>query len=359
MRTPSARELRQPRAADARCRQHRNARGSGGAQCRRPSAVAEQRELAEHRAGADLRDDPTVNLDVEYAVDEQEHVRAALALLDERVTRPQAAPAEARAGAERDRVELCVEWIGSAPRGLLERLAVQRAVLRAPVLAEQAAVGAVDRVAREWARVHEPGVCGAVGAQHELERRPGSRGADAEVWLPGDGTRHGEADAPAHRLREADMARVRIRFGADDREFEGGKRDLLCGDVERTSREAAAAVPEADDLAPDDLNPRAELVRLAEPVRSAELFEVAEHLRRRLVVVGDGDAERQARHRVEGAERHPRDRGDRGLDAHQPVAASSVGAGAASATSAMTTSRSWSRISGSTSRPSSSNRDGA
>ena len=64
-------------------------------------------------------------------------------------------------------------------------------------------------------------------------------------------------------------------------------------------------------LAVLDLDPRAQLVRLAEGVRLVQLVEILDPVRRRIVVVGDPELERELRHALDRLGRDPRDRRDR------------------------------------------------
>jgi hypothetical protein len=73
---------------------------------------------------------------------------------------------------------------------------------------------------------------------------------------------------------------------------------------------AAPKVPGVHDPTVLDLDERPELVRLAEPIRRPELLEVGQGVRRRLVVVGDAQLERDLRRAGDRLGRDPRDRGD-------------------------------------------------
>src|SRR5262249_12742124 len=73
-----------------------------------------------------------------------------------------------------------------------------------------------------------------------------------------------------------------------------------------------------DDGAVFDLDPRPQIVRLAETVGVAEPSQIAgfEAVGRRLVVMADTELERQLRHSLDRLGRHPRTRADRAFYAH-------------------------------------------
>jgi hypothetical protein len=72
------------------------------------------------------------------------------------------------------------------------------------------------------------------------------------------------------------------------------------------------------DLPVLDLDPRTELVRLAEHVRLAEPVQALDPIRRWIVVMGDPKLEWQLGHAVDRLGRDPRQRSDRRLDTHAP-----------------------------------------
>src|SRR6476469_6102519 len=80
----------------------------------------------------------------------------------------------------------------------------------------------------------------------------------------------------------------------------------------RRADQAASLVAETDDRAVLDLDPRLQLVRLAEAVSVPEAPQIAvlEPIRRRVVVVADPRLERQLGHPLDCLGRNPRDRGD-------------------------------------------------
>jgi hypothetical protein len=66
----------------------------------------------------------------------------------------------------------------------------------------------------------------------------------------------------------------------------------------------------AHDPAVVDLDEGAQLVRLAEAVARPELLEIVDPVRRRLVVVGDAELERDLRRAADGLGRNPGHGGD-------------------------------------------------
>ena len=333
MRRASASSARREVPASTATREARTARRC----CAHP--VAEHSELAEHGAGTDLGDRLAVDLDLQHAVEEHEHVGAGLALFDHALARNQAAPFELRAAAsQHDLVELVLE-LAAGPRGLLERLVVPAVVVGESVLRDKTAVGAVDRVARERARRDEPALRRAVGADHHLQRGPGGRGADVQIRLAAKRARRGQADPTADGLLESHEGVTDLCLRPEDRKLDRRKRDLIVGPVDPRARdERTAATAVVDDQPVLDADPRPKLVRLAKGVGGTQAIDVAERLGRRLVEVRHRDPEGKARHRVEHAEREPGDRRDRRLDTHHAVAASVRGAAESSSASPETTS---------------------
>ena len=83
-----------------------------------------------------------------------------------------------------------------------------------------------------------------------------------------------------------------LRLGLDHRKLDRGKRDLLRLELRAVADQAPARLAVVDDLVAVDLDPGAQLVRLAERILAAELVEVGKNVRRRCVVVRDGELER-------------------------------------------------------------------
>ena len=236
-------------------------------------------------------------------------------------------------------------------------LAVPAGEVGQSVLRDERALGVIDRVVGKRARRDEPAVGGAVRANDQLERRPRLRRPDVEVPSTAQRSRDGEADPAAHGLLEPDETVADLWRRPDDGELDCGKGDLAAVEVEPGTRDDAASVPAiVDDPTAVDLDPALELVGLSEAIGIPQLVEIVEHLGWRLVVMGDRDPDRELWQPVERSERQPGNRGDGRFDAHHAVAARRVDAGATSATRAARTSPSCSRSSGSTRRPSSSNR---
>jgi hypothetical protein len=70
------------------------------------------------------------------------------------------------------------------------------------------------------------------------------------------------------------------------------------------------------DAAAFNLDPGLQPVGEPEPVLGGQLLQVAEHLGWRRIVVGDAEPERQAVESLHCSLGDPRQRGDRGFDAH-------------------------------------------
>jgi hypothetical protein len=66
-------------------------------------------------------------------------------------------------------------------------------------------------------------------------------------------------------------------------------------------------LPEVDDLAVLNLDPTPEYVGEPEAIRLPQPLQVVEEVRRRLVVVGDPERDRDLHHPIECARRNPRD----------------------------------------------------
>src|SRR5262249_6174271 len=128
---------------------------------------------------------------------------------------------------------------------------------------------------------------------------------------------HGQADPAADRLRKADPAVADFRLGLDHWELDGGERHLLSLELRAIAEQAPAGLTVVDDFAAVDLDPRTELAGLAVRILPAWLAEVRNALRRSLVVVRDGELERDDVEPVERLERKPRDRRCGGVDTHQ------------------------------------------
>ena len=127
----------------------------------------------------------------------------------------------------------------------------------------------------------------------------------------------GEAGLAARGLDKARPGgadlRVGSQVGQDDRgERDAGRAVAHLGDVDA----AAAALAGVHDAAVLHLDPGLEPVGEPEPVVGGQLVEVAEHLGWWRIEVGDAEPERQAVEPLHRSQRDPRQRGDRGLDAH-------------------------------------------
>src|SRR5205085_1147616 len=205
------RDLGEMRPADRVRADHRDARRADRAKGRRTTPVSERRTLAEDCAGANLRDDLAVDLDVENPVQEDEEIATALSLLDERLAARHPAPNELRAVAE-DRgrepaFELRLHRLGKGRRLLVApRRPVAELELVRPEDVDEPPVGSVERVAGKRARGNESCLGLPVGVQQQLERRPGRDGADVEVRAADDRPMCRQADTPADGLREPDPA---------------------------------------------------------------------------------------------------------------------------------------------------------
>jgi hypothetical protein len=138
-----------------------------------------------------------------------------------------------------------------------------------------------------------------------------------EVRPAGNRSGHREADPAADGLREPDPAVADFRLGLDHRKLDRGERDLLHLELRPAADQAPAGLAVVDDLIAVDLDPGAKLVGLAERIPAPQLVEVRNDVRRRLVVVRDGELERDDGDPVERRERKPGDRRRRGVDPHQ------------------------------------------
>ena len=112
----------------------------------------------------------TVDLDVEHAVEEHEQVASRLSLLDERLAARNAAADEHRALVEDRRrepaLELRLDGVRERRRSLVSpRRAFAELELDRAEDVDEAAVGAVERVAREGAERDEPRLGRPVRAQ--------------------------------------------------------------------------------------------------------------------------------------------------------------------------------------------------
>ena len=168
-------------------------------------------KLAEDGAGGHAGDRLAVDLDVQEAVEQQEHVAPRLALLDERLanleplTRQPGVEHQGDAGqlvleSSLDRGDDLGRVLVSPGRRFAERLAVPAVEILQAVLAYQPAAGVVDGVARKGAGRDQASLRLAGRMEDELQRRPCERRAEVEIPLALNRPRCRQADAAAHGL---------------------------------------------------------------------------------------------------------------------------------------------------------------
>jgi hypothetical protein len=115
--TANQRELGKP----LRRSHHGGPRRSSRAQRRRTRAVTQHSQLSYEGAGADGGDRFAIDLDVEDAVEEEEHLTTRLALLDERLAPSKLPPAQPGTAAKGDPVELVLKLV-TIPRRVVLNL---------------------------------------------------------------------------------------------------------------------------------------------------------------------------------------------------------------------------------------------
>src|SRR5215207_2936803 len=201
----------------------------------RAPAPLEQGHLADHGAGAELGDRLAVDLDPQHAVEEQVHVGAGLALLDQDLVALQAPeaglavddghrqpPLQGRLGRHHQRRGVLVAPRGARPLGLPEP-----AVEVDPAgLGDQPALVVVDPVPREGAGPDDLVAGPAVGVDGEGQGRPGCRGDPLDEGRAADAPRRRCAGAAPGRLHEPDPAVADLRLGAQIRERHGREGQL-------------------------------------------------------------------------------------------------------------------------------------
>src|SRR5215218_9352243 len=306
---------------------HRDPARGHGPQGGRAPAPLEQGHLADHGPGAELGHRLAVDLDHQHAVEEQVHVGAGLALLDQDL-----------AVLEPPEVGLAVDDGHRQPalQGRLGRHHQGRRVLVAPGgslhlglaepagevdparLGDQLAVVVVDPVPREGARPDDLVGRPAVGVDGQGQGRPGGRGDHLDERRAADAPRRRGAGPAPGRLHEPDPAVAQLGPGPHVRERRGREGQVARAEAQGGGADVAVAgVAVVDDAAVLDLDPGPQLVGEPEAVGLLEGLEVLQDVGRWRVVVGDAEAERQlgpgAFHRPE---RNPRQRGDRRLNAH-------------------------------------------
>ena len=89
--------------------------------------------------------------------------------------------------------------------------------------------------------------------------------------------------------------------------------ELEAGDADVPSAQVAAV---CDRALATELDERPQLVGLAERVRLPQRVEILDHARRRVVVVGDANRERELRQALDGLRWDPRDCSEGRFDAH-------------------------------------------
>ena len=132
---------------------------------------------------------------------------------------------------------------------------------------------------------------------------------------------------PARGLLEAHPAVADLRLVLDRRQRDRGDAQLSRAELEaRYADVPSAQVAAICDVAlVAELDERPQLVGLAERVCLPQRVEILDHARRRVVVVGDADREREFRQALDGLRRDPRDCGDGRFDAHGTPFAGDMG----------------------------------
>src|SRR3954463_16432131 len=317
-------ERRELTLADELRRNHDEPNRRERTQCGRADSALEQCTLADHRPRPHFGDLLPVDLHAEDAVEEEVELVSLRALRAE--PRPLAALSLAELLVSREECprQLALERalrLGDDGRRLLvapgrvvaARLAVPLLEVDGPALLDHVTLAVVDPMTRERARTDQLVLDAAVGVQRECERRPRGGRLDPEQRPALDQPRCREARASADGLHEPHPVSGHLRVGAQNLERHPGHDDRLGPEAERRGTdEPASLVAETDDRAVLDLDPRLQLVRLAEAVGVPEPLQVAprDPVGRRVVVVADPELERQLWHSLDRLGRNPRDRGD-------------------------------------------------
>ena len=180
-------------------------------------------------------------------------------------------------------------------RVLRMRLAIPLVEVDRSALLDEPTILVVDPVAREGAGAGEVVFGRSIRIDRECKSGPGDRRVDLEVRLSADPSRRGHAGTTAGGLREAhpvgpDLAVLERRHG-DSRNG-----DFLRTQLQpRQSDPPAAGLPVVHDLAVLDLDPRLQLIRLAEEIGPVHQFQVVDAVRRGVVVVDHTHGEGQLR----------------------------------------------------------------
>jgi hypothetical protein len=152
----------------------------------------------------------------------------------------------------------------------------------------------------------------AVGLDRQPKRRPGDRRADPHERLAAHASWRRGTRASAGGLFEAHPAVADLGLDLDRRQRDGSHAQLLRADLD--PRHAEVAGPEMsgirDRAVVCHLDVRPQLVGLTERIGFAHRIEVLDHVRRRVVVVGDAHRERDLREPLDGFGRNPGDCGD-------------------------------------------------
>src|SRR4029453_15388956 len=301
-----------------------------GTQRRRPKPALERGTHAQDRAGPDLGHDVAVHLDVQHAVEDEVELHPRLVLLDQRLAHTELTPLEPLGPGHHQSGQLPFELrirrrehsrrILSAPGHVRpERLAPPALEIPGAALLDELALVVVDPVARERARSCQRVLRRPVGVDDQLERRPGRGRGDLEERLAADAPRRRDAHPTTGALHELDPVRPAFGLVLDQRilDIREGKqlRPELHGGRTEVRFAGIAAVA---NRPPVDFDPRSQLVCLTNSACVAQALEVAllDAIRRRVVVVGDPELERQLRHALDRFRGEPPDRSDRLHDPH-------------------------------------------
>ena len=178
-------------------------------------------------------------------------------------------------------------------------------------LLDETPVIVVDPMARERARAEQAVVRRPICTDRQLERRPRERRPELDIRLPRHGTRRRETHPTSDGLDEPDRRWSDLRVLLDIRHVHGRKADRSGPDPHGCRANVSAAeIAVADDPAILDIDERPELVGFAETVGLAQVLEVDEPIRWRLVVVGHTELEGDLRQAFDRLGWDPRHCGD-------------------------------------------------